>query len=174
MQVFWRNTKPLGMLCLPRLSSQNLGAQFPEAQPQAQTFKATFGDSSEGDRQANPSGGLPTPSSNSYPPADCLFTSLCRETAIQNKNLHKHGAALTSHQPFPPQEQKFTPVQEIRSSPPCNQAERGLRRAPDPFAAQPAGVKREIVSSRFRPYCRRHLRDTSPAWQSGRLFASRT
>lgn len=34
------------------------------------------------------------------------------------------------------------------------------------------GVKRGIGSSRFRPYCHRHLRDASPAWQSGRLFAS--
>lgn len=89
---------------------------------------------------------------------------LCRGTPIKT-------CSSMGHQPFPPQ--KFILLQFEKSAP-LPQAGRGLRHAPDPFAAQPTGARSGISSSRFRSYCHQHLRDTSQAWQSKRLFASHT
>lgn len=83
-KCFEETQNPGGTLCLPRLCSQNVRVQFLKAQPQTKSFKAAFGGSSEGDRQAHPSSSLLNPSSTPYCPEDCLFTSHCRCAALDN------------------------------------------------------------------------------------------
>lgn len=114
--------------------SLNFRVQFLTAQPQAKSFKAAFGGSSEGDRQTHPSSSLQT-LAPLHTALKIAFHLPLQVHSIRQLKLAQTQGIIHSQ---PRSRSAHSAGKPFLS--PHSQAE-GLCRAPDPFAAQPAGVK---------------------------------
>lgn len=158
----------MGTLCLPSFALRTSEFNFLKHNHRQKPSRLPLEASVKGTSRHSPLAAFQTPAPLRTP---LKIVSSPPIAGVQHLTIKTR--ASTGRQPFPAQEQKCTPVLESHSSPHITR-QKGAVPCPRPVCSTAGGGDGGISSSRSRPYCQRHLPDTSPAWQSRSLFASRT